>query len=91
MVLIALYYINKDTEETVATKVVSFCGRDCLFDLIQGLIVCRVLNKGKSCVHIASSVFLPVRISDFNLLVPEVSVLQPQLLKHPGAIHCSIE
>lgn len=47
-----------------------------------GTLVCLLL----------SYVFLPVCIGRyFNLLVPEVSILQPQQLKHRGAVHFSFE
>lgn len=51
----------------------------------------RLLTTGKGCLHVSSSVFLPVFIGwHFHLLVPEVSVLQPQQLKHPGATHLAL-
>lgn len=61
------------------------------FHSAQGLVVCVLSVRGETGLHTHSCVQASVRGCYFNLLVPEISVLQPEQLRHPGAIHFSIE
>lgn len=88
---INILYINSDGAKWQQKRSVSVCGLLACLRKYR-VYLHRLLTTGKGCcLHIAGSVFLPVFIGwHFHLLVPEVSVLQPQQLKHPGATHLAL-